>query len=87
LRRKGKKKMEEAHINTELENKNEMSLAKAREILHDETITDEKLNMIIDSVNIFCRISYELFSQQQEQTEKIESEKTISLQEPLLPAA
>ena len=58
--------MLELNANIEDENKNELSLAKAREILNDETMSDEQLNKIIDSVNIFCRISYELFSQQQE---------------------
>jgi hypothetical protein len=58
--------MLELNANIEHENKNELSLAKAREILNDETMSDEQLNKIIDSVNIFCRISYELFSQQQE---------------------
>jgi hypothetical protein len=63
--------MFELNANTELENKNELTLAKAREILNDETISDEKLDKIIDSVNIFCRISYELFSSEQEKTEQV----------------
>lgn len=57
--------MLESNPNSKLENKYQLTLAKAREILKDEMIEDEKLNEIIDCVNIFCRISYELYSQQE----------------------
>ena len=44
--------MLELNANIEDENKNELSLAKAREILNDETMSDEQLNKIIDKTKI-----------------------------------
>lgn len=53
----------------ESENKNELSLEKAKELLNlkDDSISDERLMKIIDSVKIFCKVAYELYSEEQNQ--------------------
>jgi hypothetical protein len=62
----GKEQGLEISLDREIEDKNALTLAKAKELLKDGTINDIELEKIIDSINIFCRISYELFEQEQE---------------------
>lgn len=49
-----------------IEDKNALTADKAKELLKDGTVNDIELGNIIDSVTIFCRLSYELFEQEQE---------------------
>lgn len=49
------------------ENKDELTLEKARELLKDKTISDEKLNKIINGIKIFCKVAYELYNEEQNQ--------------------
>ena len=67
----GKEEGLEVSLNREVQDKNALTLDKARELLKDGTINDIELEKIIDSVSIFCRISYELFSQEQEELRQV----------------
>lgn len=54
----------------ENESQNELTLEKARELLGEEsnkTISDEKLEQIIHSVKVFCKVAYELYAEEQNQ--------------------
>lgn len=51
----------------EIGNKNALTLEKARELLKDESMSDEKLTKIINSVQVFCKVAYELYSEEQNQ--------------------
>mgnify|MGYP003387950659 CR=1 FL=1 len=65
------------------ETKGELTLEKARELLgkneNDETLSDEKLEKIINSIKVFCKVAYELYSEQQNQKLKSEQETIIEL--------
>ena len=54
----------------ENENKNILTLEKARELLGDNNISDEKLEKIISSIKVFCKVAYEMYSEQQNQKTK-----------------
>ena len=65
------------------ETKGELTLEKARELLgkneNDETLSDEKLEKIINSIKVFCKVAYELYSEEQNQKLKTEQETIIEL--------
>ncbi len=67
----GKEEGLEISLNREVEDKNALSLDKARELLKDGTINDIELENVIDSVSIFCRISYELFSKTEDELKQV----------------
>jgi hypothetical protein len=59
-------KMKESLFNKqEAENKEELSHEKARELLDDKNISDEQLEKIINSIKIFCKVAYELYSEEE----------------------
>lgn len=68
-------------IFSEQENKNELSLEKAKELLNlkDDSISDERLMKIINSVKIFCKVAYELYSEEQNQKATTEKDNLIEL--------
>lgn len=47
--------------------KNELTLEKARKMLNNENITDERVMNIITSLKVFSKIAYELYSEDQNQ--------------------
>lgn len=65
----------------EIENKNELTLEKAKELLEDELISDEKLMKIISSIQIFCKVAYELYSEEQNQKVIFKNESENELQQ------
>jgi hypothetical protein len=78
-----KHKMKE-NVITEIENenKNELTLEKARELLGEEshkTISDEQLEQIINSVKVFCKVAYELYAEEQNQKVINETNNVIEL--------
>lgn len=64
----------------EKENRNELTLEKARELLNDESISDERLIKIINSIKIFCKVAYELYSEEQNQKAIQEEKNSIAMQ-------
>ncbi len=54
--------MLELYQNTE-SNKDDLNISKAKEILQDESMSDEQLTKIINAVEIFCKVAYELYSE------------------------
>lgn len=71
------------------EHKGELTLENSRELLNDKTMSDERLEKIINSIKIFCKVAYELYSNEQEKKiEQIEIDNIIPLHpEPLKEAA
>lgn len=70
--------------NNNKEIKSELTSEKARELLgtneNNESISDERLEKIINSVKVFCKIAYELYSEEyNDQKEKHENDIIISL--------
>lgn len=65
--------MLELYQNTE-NDKDELNISKAKEILQDENMSDEELNKIINAVEIFCKVAYELYSES-EQVKDISEEQ------------
>lgn len=63
----------------ENENKEELTLEKARELLGDNDISDEKLEKIINSIKVFCKVAYELYSEEQNQKVNNETDNIIEL--------
>jgi hypothetical protein len=66
----------------ENESENELTLEKARELLGEEsnkTISDEKLEQIINSIKVFCKVAYELYSEEQNQKVINETNNIIEL--------
>jgi hypothetical protein len=66
----------------ENETENELTLEKARELLgeeSDKTISDEKLEQIINSVKVFCKVAYELYAEEQNQKVINETNNIIEL--------
>lgn len=49
------------------ENKNKLTLEKARELLGNNDMSDEKLEMIISNIKVFCKVAYEMYSEEQNQ--------------------
>ncbi len=73
----------------EIENENktetkcELTLEKARGFLttneSNEMLSDEILEKIINSIKVFCKVSYELYSEEQDQKLKNGNDKIIEL--------
>lgn len=65
------------------ETKGELTLEKARELLekneNNEPLSDEQLEKIINSIKVFCKVAYELYSEQQNQKAKNEHDTIIEL--------
>lgn len=61
----------------ENENKNILTLEKARELLGDNVISDEKLEIIISNIKVFCKVAYEMYSE--EQSQKLTKDNVIEL--------
>ncbi|MBI3518121.1 MAG: hypothetical protein HY062_02020 [Bacteroidetes bacterium] len=57
----------------ENENKNILTLEKARELLGENDISDEKLEMIISNIKVFCKVAYEMYCE--EQNKKMDNEQ------------
>lgn len=61
----------EKEENCQTENKNELTLEKAKQLLgideNNKTISDEKLMAIISNIQLFCKVAYELYSEEQNQ--------------------
>lgn len=61
----------EKEKNCQTENKNELTLEKAKQLLgideNNKPISDEKLMAIISSIQLFCKVAYELYSEEQNQ--------------------
>ena len=60
---------------------NGLTVEKAREILGDKEISDEKLQEIVNAVKIFCKLSYELYSVQQRELSTLDENRVIPLGE------
>lgn len=71
----------EKEKNYQIENKNELTLEKAKQLLgideDNKTISDEKLMAIISSIQLFCKVAYELYSE--EQNQKIIKENNVTM--------
>jgi hypothetical protein len=65
------------------ETKGELTLEKARELLgtneNNEPLSDEQLEKIINSIKVFCKVAYELYSEEQNQKVKNEHDTIIEL--------
>ena len=65
------------------ETKGELTLEKARELLgtneNNETLSDEKLEKTINIIKVFCKVAYELYSEEQNQKVKNEHDTIIEL--------
>jgi hypothetical protein len=62
------------------ESKEELTLDNARALLEDKNRSDEQLEKIINSIKIFCKVAYELYSEEQEKKEgQIEIDNVIPL--------
>jgi hypothetical protein len=63
------------------ETKGELTLEKARELLgtneNNEPLSDEQLEKIINSIKVFCKVAYELYSEEQNQKVKNERDTII----------
>lgn len=51
------------------ENNDELSPKEIAELLGENNLSDEELNGILKSVNIFCKVAYEIFAEQQNKKE------------------
>lgn len=73
--------IENDNNNTEI--KGELTLEKARELLgvneNSEPLSDERLEKIINSIKVFCKVAYELYSEEQNQKSKNEQKTIIEL--------
>jgi hypothetical protein len=67
--------------NCQTENKNELTLEKAKQLLgiddNNKLISDENLMAIISSIQLFCKVAYELYSEEQNQKVIKENNGTI----------
>jgi hypothetical protein len=61
-------------IEDKYENKGELTLENARELLGDNTISDERLEKIITGIKAFCKVAYELYLNEQEKIKQLEQE-------------
>ncbi len=59
--------------NTESD-KDELNISKAKEILQDENMSDEELNKVINAVEIFCKVAYELYAESTQTENEIEEQ-------------
>ena len=61
----------EKEENCQTENKNELTLEMAKQLLgideNNKAISDEKLMAIISNIHLFCKVAYELYSEEQNQ--------------------
>jgi hypothetical protein len=74
------------HVNDALDvynvnDENGLTVEKAREILGDKEISDEKLQEIVNAVKVFCKLSYELYSAQQQELSTLDENRIIPLNE------
>ena len=74
------------HVNDALDvynvnDENGLTVEKAREILGDKEISDEKLQEIVNAVKVFCKLSYELYSGQQQELLTLDENRVIPLHE------
>ncbi len=74
------------HVNDALDvynvnDENGLTVEKAREILGDKEISDEKLQEIVNAVKVFCKLSYELYSVQQQELLTLDENRVIPLHE------
>ena len=65
------------------ENNGELNLEKAKELLglneNSEPLSEEQLEKIINSIKVFCKVAYELYSAEQNQKAKNEADTIIEL--------
>lgn len=62
------------------ESKEELTLDNVRTLLEDKNSSDEQLEKIINSIKIFCKVSYELYSEEQnKKEEQIKTDDVITL--------
>jgi hypothetical protein len=75
---------EEIYRKNEKENKLELTLENSRALLNDNSINDERLVKIINSIQLFCKIAYELYledqHQKQETIENVDEELILAKQ-------
>ncbi len=74
------------HVNDALDvynvnDENGLTIEKAREILGDKESSDEKLQEIVNAVKVFCKLSYELYSAQQQELSTLDENRVIPLHE------
>lgn len=51
------------------ENNDELSPKEVAELLGENNLSEEELNNVLKSVNIFCKVAYQIFAEQQNKTE------------------
>lgn len=51
------------------ENNDELSPKEIAELLGENNLSEEELNGVLKSVNIFCKVAYEIFAEQQNKKE------------------
>ncbi|MBA3682440.1 MAG: hypothetical protein H0W73_14950 [Bacteroidetes bacterium] len=62
------------------EHKGELTLENARGLLNDKTMSDERLEKIINSIKIFCKVAYDLYVEEQnKKEEQLEIDNVTSL--------
>ncbi|MDP3146525.1 MAG: hypothetical protein Q8T03_05800 [Bacteroidota bacterium] len=65
------------------ETKGELTLEKARGLLgtneNNKPLSDEQLEKIINSIKVFCKVAYELYSEEQNQKLKNEHDTIVEL--------
>ena len=74
------------HVNDALDvynvnDENGLTVEKAREILGDKEMSDEKLQEIVNAVKVFCKLSYELYSAEQQELLTLDENRIIPLHE------
>lgn len=74
------------HVNDALDANNVndehgLTVEKAREILGNKEISDEKLQEIVNAVKVFCKLSYELYSAHQQELLTLDENRVIPLHE------
>jgi hypothetical protein len=72
------------HVNDALDvnnvnDENGLTVEKARELLDNKEISDEKLQEIVNAVKVFCKLSYELYSAQQQELSTLDENRIIPL--------
>ena len=70
------------HVNDALDvnnvnDENGLTVEKAREILKNKEISDEKLQEIVSAVKVFCKLAYELYGKEQEQLRLLDENTRI----------
>jgi hypothetical protein len=60
---------------------NGLTVEKARELLDNKEISDEKLQEIVNAVKVFCKLSYELYLVQQRELSTLDENRIIPLGE------